>query len=1497
MKENENYIPNYTVVGYNLYGARLQDVLNELQRPVCVNIYASTAEDGDGYDEESRKGGLGKSLLINKIYNRNINLKDKYAIIDLSGGQYNTKASILKQIVDIIQNNYEHIYASFKDHDAYSQFRKYLPLDEEYENEEFDPSFVAEEFFREFSQRTNLKPVETLYFDGYDRHHIGDKNAPLRIWLNQDLFPWLVHKMGMSVVVAGRDQLESKYFINSSHSVIGIKVRSFGKNELKKYTSNYFAQLDASLFNLSRTSELLKGIKSEQWNSILKYTDGKPIFIDLFCAITARDCLNNRFSKLSFEDFWQHIFENPITSTPKDTFKHFLMDRLYLIDNDEKNDLHTLKIADALRILSVAKNGLSQQEFNCILNKVVNPNNTNALPDNDNFFETVFTQDKLSYVKNRKNNVRVLHDEMAELLREYYWELYDKDHKVKNEYLDYIKEYYEKNLIPTGTELRETSLEKYRRILEYIAYLFEYRDKEKEIKSLNLFLYEFAVYLDSAPDMCRRLLGRAIRYYNLKKHPSPHEKSLENTLTVKKNFDQLSKILTRETTYLLTERGQGWFDAVNKKIEEIEIGIRESEPYQYQLRGVESLRGEQYSWESGNYDALKYLVKSKEGFYLMGELYGMNWVEHLLGFYFQRDANFETARKHHEAAIADTIVNLKNQAEYLLKRGKDKITKEEKSQILLYAKTLSRAGSNLAVNLRYRGRLISALRKLTNFTNLAQLAGTREKNRVDINKMQFSAIVGLSLGTTKDFTLKIGDPVLSRRLILTELVEESKKGGREIRIHHLRREEFHSNNLSESGEKSSDFERLKTKLKELEKQFIPITRPLNIEENNAFKSTLNINNRWIDAEYRPKASRELADIYYQYGKIMLAYQLEGDESFSIAQTAFENCLDVAEKAGFEYLISESMVTLSRLFYLQWRDQEAEFWVKKAEKRSINLKEERGYAPYRDLLANHDLTRGDLLLDINASQAVVYYFKMLAHAIAHNESRYHLAIETFCDRIKYLLDIGSINRKKIEEIFEQLHEEEKTHLSKDFLSTFLKAYSVKKMREDALKEVRNPIIYGIRKKMAIMMQKGEFIQAGCINDCLLDPLKKMYDNIPEGGWSQMPQEEKENLPLRYFQKFYVNQWYNRRSKAEETLREIGEYIEKGSVISVENPITIIYSVANATLKYREANIWNFEKLLLEEMLELQSGKNKSDSDREREQKAEQEYKKVLRVLIDKEDTLSNQMKRILAATLFRLGELLLIKGDKDVLPWQKFLQGLDKKLQTSLKMERLLLENINVSDNASLYVLNIAYWYARYANDTHIMLDSLQSIAASHYYNGRTIQSEKFLTNVLNKLHAEKIRKLLTDDKRRPPKFPFISAKMDLIEGNIHFSQLFELVRPGESSEFVAKLREVHKPITVETRAILHRMIWAYLSALNVLANPGKPYESFHFENMLLEINRRIQLIRDHEIIQNLQTGLEGVWGLFENLEPLKDNLYSIKQELSLHEASLLAIEVLSNPSK
>ena len=1511
MKKYSNYIPNYSVGNKSPDPENpLLPILEMLQVPCCVNIYASTNTDKQGYNEESRKGGLGKSLLIRKVYENNKKkLKTDYSIIDFSGGQYNTKASILKQVVDIIEENYEAVFNSFKEHKAYKEFRSYLPYEQQAESDDYDPSFVAEESFREFSRCKQNGVVETIYFDGYDRHHIGDSNAPLRKWLNRDLFPWLVHKMGLSIVVAGRDQLDNAPFKRGGESVIEVKVKPFDKDQVAKYLRNYLESLDFKTYDPKQKDILLKDIDTQQrWKEILDFTDGKPIFLDLFCTILIRDCLNNRFSKISFQELWSFIFKGiedlqrsgdkkDNDDLKKRALKQFLVDRLYLVDNDESNNLITAKIMDAVRILSVAKSGLSDVQYKYVLAKVLGASNN--IEGTGAFFEKVFTQNQLSYVKNRKGNVRLLHDEMAELLQEYYWQLYDKNHEVKNKYLDYIIELYDKELLPPSEKLRETSLEKYSRILEYVAYLFEYRDYKKEIHALDRFLYEFAIYLDSAPDMCRRLLGRAIRYYNFKNNPSEHERELRNTLNITENFDQLSKILTRETIYLLTERTPGWSEAVDNKIEDIVCGIEKSVKYPHYLRGIHALRGEQYSWQSGNVNGIFHLNKAKKGFYLMGELYGMNWVEHLLGFYYQRDADFERARKHHETAITDTIINLKNRAVQL--ENKNILNKVDKTSILLYSKTLVRAGSNLAVNLRYRGQLTAALRKLNSFSEFAQLVGTREKARIDINTMQFNAIIGLSTTNHSEVEkLKISDPVLPRRLILTELVQASKEGGQESRIHHLRREEFYKD---VSKQDKVHLDKLRKKIRKLKENFIPVANLLNIHNDEKTKNNPNIDDHWKDKQF-PPANRELADIYYQYGKIMLAYNLEGEASFGFAQTAFENCLEVARYAGFKYLVAEAMVTLSRLFYLQWRDEEAEKWIKEAEKDSKRLHEENQYAPYRDLLSNHDLTKGDLLLDINASEAVQYYFKMLANARWHNESRYHLALETFCDRIKYLLDNESISREKIEYIFDTLHDETKTHLSTDFLSTFLKAYSLKN-------NATNAVMYGLRKKMAVMMQKGKFVQAACINQCLIEALplqaeKRKQENLEEDY------EYREMLALRYFQKFYIDQWYNRPARAKEDIDEMYKHIKPSSEQNKINPFFIVHKVALATWSYRKSNVWNIEKFLLEEIQDQQLAKRKDFLS------TGNLYRDAIEEFLRPEVSLSKPMKRIFTAVLYRLGQWFLMKGEENIQDWLNILNRIEEKIEKEKDMDvssdnypplvvqngpntpknSRVLESLlsNIEYTPAIQFLHAAYKLAKHVKDDHRAVDSLQAIVSACYYQRETIKSEWIHDELIPEIHKE-IKSNMTDNNRRSVKYPFIWTKVCLTEGNIYFTRLFMLKKDSVSREYVAELRKQYEPQDTLTTALLHRMMWSYISALNVLSHPDRPYQSFHFENMLFEINRRIQMIQDVDIVRSMQTGLAGIWGAFDHLEPMTETLHALKQEMSLREVFLVAKKLLYKPSK
>ena len=87
------------------------------------------------------------------------------------------------------------------------------------------------------------------------------------------------------------------------------------------------------------------------------------------------------------------------------------------------------------------------------------------------------------------------------------------------------------------------------------------------------------------------------------------------------------------------------------------------------------------------------------------------------------------------------------------------------------------------------------------------------------------------------------------------------------------------------------------------------------------------------------------------------------------------------------------------------------------------------------------------------------------------------------------------------------------------------------------------------------------------------------------------------------------------------------------------------------------------------------------------------------------------------------------------------------------------------------------------------------------------------------------------------------------------------------------------------------MMWAYLSALNHLADPNKIYRNFHFDNMLLEINRRILMIPDQKIIKMLREGLRAAWNTFDELQSRMEALKSIETELAIHEVSLKVNEI------
>lgn len=396
-------------------------------------------------------------------------------------------------------------------------------------------------------------------------------------------------------------------------------------------------------------------------------------------------------------------------------------------------------------------------------------------------------------------------------------------------------------------------------------------------------------------------------------------------------------------------------------------------------------------------------------------------------------------------------------------------------------------------------------------------------------------------------------------------------------------------------------------------------------------------------------------------------------------------------------------------------------------------------------------------------------------------------------------------------------------------------------------------------------------------------------------------------MRLFQQFYIYQWSDRKKKAKQIIEQMEGLRQPGGVISAGDPFSLVYAVTYATWLYRNKDTWAFEKMLQEEAA---ASMGKIDYDHQ----SERDFKKVITALIPTlpkgELSKHEPMYKVLVAALFRLDELLLIKGDQAETPqseWENVLEKLLQRQHIRGKNKRLYAKGIKIEEEGSaIYVLNMAYWLAQEIKETHRALDALQCIATARYFRGDTLQDKtenykKEQAKILETLH-DKVRRQLKNDHN----YPIIRAKLELVEGDIYFSNIFKLEISGATKGQqpftpIAHLRYVSESQDQDTQKNhqrdiqknLHRMIKAYLHGLNALAIPDLPYETFHFHNMTLEINRRILMIRDREMLRLLAIEIERPWPYLSNLKGKSNLLTSILQDIALHEVSLLAQEAIT----
>ncbi|MEK7253746.1 MAG: hypothetical protein AAB316_03315 [Bacteroidota bacterium] len=1687
--QNSPFHPSFFVDNLQPSGA-IEDIKKILDNPnpCLVNIHPGDlagVDPGNPYSEQARKGGLGKSFAMREARlhayqihfapatpgrdqtNDRANAKAKLPFIELSS-QYTTKKDILCEIVkrmDLIDESvtkimFGQVIASGGEEEIPGEsfldvFPLQPPKDEQAVVGDYDPSFRAERLFDQsvrqyLEQHKNaaLSGKFLFFFDGFDEQYLGSEAAPLRTWLVDLLFPWLVVKMQSTVFVAGREKL--KVSQSESLQVQYFQLAPFNEEKVYQYfkiklsPGEHKKQQQQVLKELRSTA---KGGYTDLCREIQQLTEGKPIFIDFLCTLVNRVCIELEEKSLG-ELLGQALGKTRWAASEekkaeqKQLFKQFLIGRIHL--RDTANDENRNQCAAAITRLALVKHGLNPKQYAEFW--YGGEAGQQFEGEVRRFFQEVFTEEKLSaIVKDRDNGeeiVRLLHDEVLELVLEYHHNLSDPHFEKRNELTRCLLNMWERDILK-----KRSHPDFPKRLLEYVEYSFNIYGKEDEEQAINRFLFEFAYHLDRHPDLCSRLLEKAYKYYWLK-----HEKCLlaqepegeKTTLTLSRDFFLLSKLRMREAEYCLTERGQkGWYTRVEKVMNDIQAfakrsdfpadqkwleqmekaaaaaalksgnennlpaalrnkfstvtqqaqskllkalkNLRNQHPEElseqeeiaienwlcakrvvlsdHQREGLEarwlSSTGEmkfwRQDWEKGKED----IQESKRLFYLTGDSHGVIWTEHLLGFEAQRNGRFLEAARHHNIAIEASIDHFRRLAEEIKLHGE---THKNIPFVLLYrllflVRTIDRAGSNLGVNLRYRGKLVDAIKVLSSTIEMAQLAGLREEIRVQSNALQFKAVIGnLSQDAQAESNtsapilesiynelnallinvLKVNDPLLPKRLSNTRVIIQLKSTGSERNIYIATTAEPLVP-LEDSEAKKTTAKALATLEKDIPSK--PIFLSISHEQAPAF----DILSRADEADFRKKFNvnfgREIADMYYQYGKMTLATLTTNKpkDAFYVACQAFENARFIAQEASFLYLEMEACEALFRLSYLskdhRKRKEEFKGLFNKAAGQIKDFSES-DIGVYHDLWAKYYVTEGDFALeealkpDYPPAEAFEEPFKFYAlalrHAHLHNQSRFLLLLQVLENRVHQVFRLARRHgeREALSRVLNEtirsskIFKEDRTFPI--FLESFLEAAT---LQADPEQQVSEHHLKTLRDDVWTLMGKGKFIKAAAINNCLIQYYEALSKTNPAS---------KLDLAYRHFQTFYCYQGANLNKKASAFLDSllskypgISPHLENTLKVEIKpfsNFEEAIIAVAYGTKRYLTGDFWTLEKFIYGELQAFREGLNEGQL-KQLDRAESLLHSAILTFLDEKKIKKTNEKltagqqvqerkrrERMLSEALFRLGELYILKHTgqpaneqkqkADEIAGQLFQSEILKEFQHQI-------ENKNFWDTPALLVLNCAYLLAKKAgeSDRFRKEDALQSIANARYLGGETCEEETSLEaernrnidNIIEHIHLRIKQHTIIGKDNDKYTYPIVVSKAALVEGDIYFSLLFKHTGADAyelRAAWKTALNEENILRKVEMTGHLHRMMWNYLFGLNQISDKGKPYENYHFHNIMFEINRRILLIKEKRLVRMLSDDLKPIWNSFPSLAGKPELLQSLQFDIAIHEMALSANETL-----
>jgi hypothetical protein len=897
------------------------------------------------------EGGIGKTQLLLRMQNRCRSLANKLLfaneLIDFYEAETRTKLGVMRQIAANLGVSsfprFNQKIAEYEDVEKIGIRQKiFEEIQSEFEND-----------YRALSTKVGRDgKLIVLFFDSYEYVQTEISGAPgkraeateFSKWLESTIFSR--NDANTRIVVAGRYMPSS--LGPSEKSIKQLRLQPLSLDEARNFWRQCFGE-----------NELLEIFDSDDEIEVCyQLANGQPIFLALFADWINLGESNTRELLAIIEKDAGAKVALPVTKKQREIFEKEIISQIGQKMEPPESILTYLAIAYR-RMTPEMLQYVTQHE----------PGKCQAV---------VKKLQTLSFIKSKRDDVILLHDEMRRLISQHFWGVEGVPRYFREKIARRLVEYYEMKLL-SRRDISVADREAYH--AELLGYAF-FADPVKTAQRQFPDMVEIATR-NGKYDYAELLLREA-EYYD-KENPGAIP------------FPYFIEIHNQRIHYLVEVKHE--YQEAQRLVEEISKKYQDHADWQDSFEHGRLLmeKGNIEYWRENFASALDLYQRAKEIFHINGqEDWVYEWVYrtlNLIGYALYRQARFDEAESYFIQSSGG-FYGILDLPDY----------KKEKGIEML--KGLQYPLGNLAMVCRYTGRFDLAVRYAD--LQLAIVQALPENRReVARTKATLSHVLAFR-GHTVD-ALRLANE--SEELLAT--IQDRVLAGR-VKM-----------NLAWATHRTDELLNL------LEYYRAEELTDLIVNKNYIDQPRLRTAKEYLLSAIatlgeEPPIYKELADAYFILGEMYLAFSpLEVPDKFDKAEEALQKALEHGKTSGFSYRVIDTLESLVLLYYF-WGGHETSAASRSAiaKKRETYLQEFESHADknrYPNLLARLKVTLGDLKFDealqlfrsrqsakfdhaLSLMKAAFQEYVDSAHLKkGFNEDRYYMMLRVIYNRLSTLIE--------------------------------------------------------------------------------------------------------------------------------------------------------------------------------------------------------------------------------------------------------------------------------------------------------------------------------------------------------------------------------------------------------------------------------------------------------------------------------------------------------------